>query len=80
MNPSQFNIGQYLSVLPLFSSLSCKQLQGLEVGCTIHSFSRGSPIFVAGEVCEAFYIVVTGKVKLFVTTPTGLEKVIVGLP
>ena len=76
MNPSQFNIGQYLSVLPLFSSLSCKQLQGLEVGCTIHSFSRGSPIFVAGEVCEAFYIVVTGKVKLFVTTPTGLEKVI----
>ena len=76
MNPAQFNIAQYLSVLPLFSSLSSKQLQGLEVGCTIHSFARGASIFVAGEMCQAFYVVVTGKVKLFVATPTGQEKVI----
>jgi len=76
MNPAQFNIAQYLSVLPLFSNLSSHQLQSLCTGCTVQSFSRGQAIFVAGEECLAFYVVVTGRVKLYVATPTGLEKVI----
>ena len=33
-------------------------------------------IFSVGEACEAFHIVVSGQVKLFVVSPAGQEKVI----
>ena len=76
VNPGQFNIAQYLSVLPLFSSLSSGQLQSVAAGCSTFSISRGQHVFSAGDVCQAFFVVITGRVKLYVATPSGQEKVI----
>ena len=76
MNPDQFNVARYISALPLFSSLSNSQLQGIAAGCSTYSIARGQPVFSAGDVCQAFFVVVTGRVKLYVATPSGQEKVI----
>lgn len=76
MYTGRFDIPQYLSVLPLFSALSPVQRQRLAHGCVMQNLPRGAMVFSAGDACEAFYVVVTGKVKLFVSAPNGQEKVI----
>jgi len=76
MDCQRFDIQQYLSVLPLFSALSVAQRQRLAVGCALQRLTRGAQVFSAGDACDAFYVVVTGKVKLFVAAPNGQEKVI----
>jgi CRP-like cAMP-binding protein len=76
MNCERFDIAQYLSVLPLFGDLSNAQRQRLVAGCSLHPFGRGEPVFASGDECQAFYVVVTGKVRLYVATPNGQEKVI----
>lgn len=76
MDCGRFDIAQYLSVLPLFGDLSDAQRQRLVVGCVLQPFARGEPVFAVGDICQAFYVVVTGKVRLFVAAPSGQEKVI----
>lgn len=76
MDYGRFDIAQYLSVLPLFDDLSSVQRQRLVDGCALQRFLPGERIFSVGDQSQAFYVVVTGKVKLFVTAPSGQEKVI----
>ena len=76
MDRKCFDIAQYLTLLPLFGDLSPAQLQRLVAGCALQAFSQGERVFSAGDPCLAFYVVVTGKVKLFVTAASGQEKVI----
>ena len=76
MDCERFDIAQYLSVLPLFGDLSPAQRQRLVAGCALQPFVRGESVFLVGDTCQAFYVVVTGKVKLFVAAPSGQEKVI----
>lgn len=76
MDCERFDIAQYLAVLPLFGDLSPAQRQRLVAGCALQPFARGESVFSVGDTCQAFYVVVTGKVKLFVAAPSGQEKVI----
>ncbi len=76
MDCSRFDIAQYLSVLPLFGDLSPAQRQRLVAGCALQPFVQGERVFSVGDQSQAFYVVVTGKVKLFVTAPNGQEKII----
>ena len=76
MNYGRFDIAQYLSVLPLFGDLSPTQRQRLVAGCELQPFLQGARVFSVGDQSQAFYVVVTGKVKLFVSAPSGQEKVI----
>ncbi len=71
-----FDIEQYLSVLPLFGDLSPAQRQRLVAGCALQPFAQGQQVFSVSDQCQAFYVVVTGKVKLYVASPSGQEKVI----
>jgi len=71
-----FDIPRFLSVLPLFSDLSPTEVARLAEGCHLRRFDRGEMVFRMGEPCDAFHVVVTGQVKLFVLSPTGQEKVI----
>ena len=71
-----FDIPRFLSVLPLFSDLSPPEVARLAEGCHLRRFDRGEMVFRMGEPCDAFHVVVTGQVKLFVLSPTGQEKVI----
>jgi len=76
MDCSRFDIEQYLSVLPLFGDLLPAQRLRLVAGCELQPFAHGQQIFSVSDQCQAFYVVVTGKVKLFVASPSGQEKVI----
>jgi CRP-like cAMP-binding protein len=76
MDLEQFDLPQYLSVLPLFTDLSPSERARLAAGSQIRRLVRGDMVFRMGEPCEAFHFVVLGQVKLFVTSPTGQEKVI----
>jgi CRP-like cAMP-binding protein len=76
MECERFDIAQYLSVLPLFGDLSTAQRQRLVAGCALQALEQGERVFSVNDQCQAFYVVVTGKVKLFVTAPSGQEKVI----
>jgi CRP-like cAMP-binding protein len=71
-----FDMQQYLSVMPLFSDLSEAERARLAQGCQLKRLARGDMVFRTGETCEAFYVVILGQVKLYVSSPSGQEKVI----
>jgi CRP-like cAMP-binding protein len=75
-NTESFDIQHYLSVMPLFSDLSEAERNRLAQGCQLKRLTRGDMVFRTGETCEAFYVVVVGQVKLYVSSPSGQEKVI----
>lgn len=66
----------FLARTALFSVLSGQELQRVALACQLRSFSKGEDIFRVGAPCEAFYLVVTGQVKLYVLSAAGQEKVI----
>ena len=71
-----FDMPRYLSVLPMFSDLSQQERERLAQGCQLRRISRGEMVFRSGEPCESFHVVVLGQVKLYVSSPSGQEKII----
>ena len=71
-----FDLPRYLSLQPLFQEMTREELLRLAEGCTLQRLSRGDDVFRVGDPCDAFFVVVTGQVKLFGISPTGQEKVI----
>lgn len=71
-----FDLPRYLSVLPLFNDMRPAELQRLSEGCRLRRMARGEMVFRIGEPCEEFHVVITGQVKLYVSSPSGQEKVI----
>ncbi|MES2877442.1 MAG: Crp/Fnr family transcriptional regulator [Pseudomonadota bacterium] len=76
MDVEQFDMPRYLSVLPLFSDLSQQERERLAQSCQLRRLSRGDMVFRVGEDCDAFHVVILGQVKLYVSSPSGHEKVI----
>lgn len=76
MDIEQFDMPRYLSVLAMFSDLSQEECERLAKGCQLKRLSRGDSILRTGEICDAFYVVVMGQVKLYVASPSGQEKII----
>lgn len=71
-----FNVPHFLQSQPLFADVGDEALGRVAAGCRISNFVRGQPILWAGQACTAFYIVVRGNVRLYMTAPNGNEKVI----
>lgn len=76
MNLKPIDIQRLLSALPLFSDLSQLERERIAQGCRLVRLARGEMFFRVGEACEAFHVVVSGQVKLYVSSPAGQEKVI----
>jgi CRP-like cAMP-binding protein len=76
MRLEKFDMPRHLLALPMFSDLSKPEREHLAQGCQLRRYSRGDMIFRAGESCDAFHFVVSGQVKLYVASATGIEKVI----
>ncbi len=76
MEPRQFDVPRYLSVLPLFNEMSPAELGRLAQGCQLRRLARGEMVFHVGQPCEEFHVTVIGQVKLFALSPAGQEKVI----
>lgn len=61
---------------PLFGGLNPEQLDQLaQIGRDVH-FARGESIFIEGDRGNGFYIVATGKVKVFKVSAEGKEQIL----
>jgi len=67
---------RYLSVVPLFIHLTDDERTRLVQGCSLNRFGRGEMVFRTNDVCDAFHVVIVGQIKLYVSSPSGQEKVI----
>jgi len=73
------NLSSYIDqigTIPLFSGLSDEQLQELATIVLEQVFRRGQTIFLEGDEGSGFYVVKTGKVKIFKLSPDGKEQIL----
>lgn len=76
MDAASFDVPRYLSLLPLFAELPAPELNRLADSCQARRLARGDTVFRAGQRCDEFHLVVTGRIKLFALSSAGQEKVI----
>lgn len=69
-------IQDFLQNLPLFSDLTPEEIDRIASGTRRVYCEKGETIFLRGDACEGFHVVLYGQVKLSVVSPQGAEKVI----
>jgi CRP-like cAMP-binding protein len=67
---------QVLKATPLFAALDESELNSLAARCGSRPYSPGEILFSEGEACKGLYIVVSGRVRIFKTSPNGREQVL----
>ncbi len=72
----EFDLRGFLAKSSLFGGLSAEELARVSLSCQVRRYARGDLIFRAGEPCDAFFMVMTGRIKLFLLSPAGQEKVV----
>jgi len=65
-----------MSETPLFGGLSAEQLEKIKRIAVAKTYDRGQPVFWEGDEGTGFYIVVTGKVKVYKVSPEGKEQIL----
>jgi CRP/FNR family transcriptional regulator len=68
-------VGQ-LAGFPLFSGLSREQHEALDRIAVRRSFRKGERIFAEGDEGSGFYLVVSGRVKIFKISAEGKEQIL----
>lgn len=69
-------IPAFLARVPLFSEMSSAEIERIAQGTRELHLARGDVLFQRGDVPSGFYVVILGKVKLALTSPQGIEKVV----
>lgn len=70
------SLSSFIAMVPLFKGLPEDQIERLARIATRRSFKRGEAIFTDGEAADGFYVIVTGRVKIFKLSPEGKEQVL----
>lgn len=65
-----------LSKSPLFSHLDKRSLDEVASAASIRETARGELIFHEGDIAQAFFIVASGKVKIFKLSADGKEQIL----
>lgn len=65
------NIRTFLSSVFLFNSFSEKELDLLESSTSLKKVNKGEQIFSEGMDATAFFVVISGKVKIYKVSPDG---------
>ena len=66
----------FLANLAMFSELGPAELDRIASATVSQHFDKGRAIVQRGDPCTGFHIVVYGQVKLALTSPQGVEKVV----
>jgi CRP/FNR family transcriptional regulator len=66
----------HIARVPLFEGLPSELIEGLAMILTDQVFRKGSTIFSEGEEANGFYVVMTGRVKIFKLSPDGKEQIL----
>lgn len=67
---------ELLSKVPIFSELTPEELERVARHTRERHLSRGELLFQRGDPASGFYFVVSGQIKLAVSSPQGNEKVV----
>jgi CRP-like cAMP-binding protein len=67
---------RHIASVPLFEGLSEEQQEELAMIVTDQVFKRGQSIFSEGDDGTGFYLVITGKVKIFKLSFEGKEQIL----
>ncbi|MGC9504603.1 Crp/Fnr family transcriptional regulator [Baaleninema sp.] len=60
----------------LFEGLPPEQVEWMAQIARHQQYRRGEPIFFEGDECKGFFIVKSGRVKVFKTSPDGKEQIL----
>ena len=66
----------HVATIPLFEGLSGKQYDELADIGVDRSYKRGEIIFAEGDEGTGFYVLISGKVKVFKLSPEGKEQIL----
>ena len=69
-------VHDFLANIPLLRDASREEVERMAAGTRRVYAQKGEILFRRGDPCEGFWIVLYGQVKLCVTSPQGIEKVI----
>jgi len=70
------NTLEHIAVIPLFEGLSQKHQEDLAAIVVQRVFGRGQSIFSEGDEGNGFYVVVSGRVKVFKLSSEGKEQIL----
>lgn len=70
------DIHQFLSNIFLFESLSSDQIELIEASTSVKKVARGEHLFSEGQSATAFFIVVSGNVKIYKLSADGNEQIL----
>lgn len=62
--------------IPLFADLDDTALAHLAERCVARTVAAGHVLFVAGEPCRGLYVIQSGRVRIYRTSPEGKEQVL----
>ena len=66
----------FLKSLPYFESLSNEEIERLGKEILPLSFAKGEVLFLEGEPCRGLYVVKSGRIRIFKSSPEGREQVL----
>jgi CRP/FNR family transcriptional regulator len=69
-------IGTLLGQLPLFAALGDEAVRRLGARALVRTYGAGHLLFSTGEPCRGLYIVESGRVRIYRTSPSGREQVL----
>ena len=76
MPDSTNKLGQTLAKVPIFSGLTENELGFLTQRIVPRQYSAGEMVFGEGEPCSGLYVVKSGNVRIYKSSPTGREQVL----
>jgi CRP/FNR family transcriptional regulator len=70
------DIVQQIALIPLFDGLAKTHVEALLAIVVERRFGQGEMIFFEGDEGTGFYVIISGRVKIFKTSPDGKEQII----
>ncbi len=76
MELSSTDVTALLGALPIFAELDDSAIRRLGARCVSRNVGAGHVLFAAGDACRGLYVVETGRVRIYRTSPAGKEQVL----
>src|SRR4030095_4334038 len=68
--------GRFLRSLPHFARMQSATLEAIAARCRLKPREAGEELFLEGDPCRDLYILVSGRVKCFRSSPEGREQIL----
>ncbi|MBI2233498.1 MAG: Crp/Fnr family transcriptional regulator [Micavibrio aeruginosavorus] len=76
MMQKETHTGQFLGDLHFFKGLPEKDMDAFATGSALRDYGKGQPVFTQGDRADRFFVILSGWIKLYRTTPEGAEAIV----